>query len=65
MQKVDKHNCKKVIIIVILNDTPKTVTEQQRYHEGNREEFLEKGGWNFEENKQMLQKWLKIIQRII
>ena len=27
----------------MLNDTPKTVTEQQRYHDGKREEFPEKG----------------------
>lgn len=35
----------KLIIILISNITPETKTHKQRYHEKDREMWLEKGRW--------------------
>ena len=53
-EKVDNCDCKKIIfIIMIQNDTPKSMTEQQKYHERNREEDLEKVRRYYEERRKV------------
>ena len=47
---------KKLFMIVMLNNTPKTMTEQERYRGRNREKCLEKGRRYYAEIKGRLQK---------
>ena len=47
---------KKLFMIVMLNNTPKTMTEQERYRGRNREKCLEKGRRYYAEIKERLQK---------
>ena len=45
-----------MFIIVMLNDTPKTFTKQQRLRERNRKKSIEKGKRYYEKYKERLQK---------
>lgn len=53
---MDGYDYKKVIYDGDANNTPKTMTEQERYRGRNREKCLEKGRRYYAEIKERLQK---------